>query len=196
VSFWMQFTRRPSALPEWYEPIDPDSPDLYQVTFGGMYEVAAGMAAAGLLDEDAPVPELPNWESAGFTPERGQELFDFWVYPHQPGKPTLEDVAEPHERLAFAEFLKRYEAATGQPAPAGKALGYKFLSSDGWLVTPDECRLIASGLESALDHQRGKLVRGLRGRGYSRTTETVWDLLFWWARYNLVAADYGGYRIW
>jgi hypothetical protein len=76
MGFWMQFVRPPTSLPDWYEPVNPDYPDLYDLTFGGMFEVGAGMAAAGLLEE-APLPKLPRWEDVGLTQERRQELSDY-----------------------------------------------------------------------------------------------------------------------
>ena len=196
MGFWMQFVQPSTNLPEWYEPIDRDYPDLYQLTFGGKFEVAAGMAAAELLDEEKAAPTLPRRADVGLSEERGQELFDLFVYRPEPGQRTLDDVLTPEERPAFTEYLARFEAATGQPAPPGKALAYKFRTNDGWLVTPDECRVIADGLDAALAKRRARLVRGLQTRGYSRNKESVADLLSPWAKYNRVAADHRGYRIW
>jgi hypothetical protein len=196
MGFWMQFVRPSTGLPDWYEPVNPDYPDLYSLTFGGMFEVAAGMAAAGLLDEEKAAPTLPRYADVGLGEERGQELFDLFVYRPTPGQRTLDDVLTPEERPAFTEYLARFEAATGQPAPPGKALAYKFRTNDGWLVTPDECRVIADVLDAALAKRRARLVRGLQARGYSRTRESVADLLSPWAKYNRVAADHTGYRIW
>ncbi len=196
MGFWMRFVRPSTNLPGWYQPIEPDYPDLYQLTFGGMFEVAAGMAAAGLLDEGPVAPQLPCWNEVGLSPERGQELWPYLFEPARPGKAALAHVLRPHERPAVAEYMARFQAATGQPALPGKALAYKFQSNDGWLVTPDECRVIADGLDAALAHRRDDLVRGLGERGYTRVSETAWDLLGWWAQYNRVAADHGGYRIW
>lgn len=102
----------------------------------------------------------------------------------------------PAERPAFAEYLARFEAATGQPAPPAKALGYEFRTNDGWLVTPDQCRVIADGLDEDLAEYPDELIRGLRDRGYSHTKESVVDLLSPWTRFNRLAADHGGYRVW
>jgi hypothetical protein len=196
MGFWMQFVRPPTKLPKWYEPLNPEYPDLYDLTFEGMREVAAAMSVAFLLDEKTPAPQLPRWGDVGLSPERGQELFELFVYRPKPGQQTLDDVLTPEERPAFIEYLARFEAATGQPAPPGQALGYKFRTNDGWLVTPDECRVIAHGLDEDLADHRDDLIRGLRHRGYSRTLDTVRDLLVWWAQYNRVAADHGGYGVW
>jgi hypothetical protein len=105
-------------------------------------------------------------------------------------------VLEPSEHQAVAQYLAVFEAVTGQPAPPERALGYKFRSCDGWLVTPDECSVIADGLDDVLANFRGTLVLELGARGYSQTKESVVYLLSPWAKYNRVAADHGGYRVW
>ena len=200
MGFWTQFAKRPGDLPAWYEPIDSDYPALYQLTFDGMFEVAAGMAAAGLLDEKTKAPKLPNWPPRGLSEERADELWPHIFDPHEQEDVPLADVLRPDEKPvvadAIARYLVRFEAATGRAAPPGKALAYKFTSSDGWLVTPAECRVIADGLEAALSGQRTRLVRELKARGYSQNRKTIVDLLEPWAQYNRVAADYGGYRVW
>ena len=197
MSFWMQFVRPSTSLPVWYQPPSPKYPDVYDLSIQGMGAIKTAMSVADLLDEATAAPELPRWEDFGLSVERWEELSDYWVYGSKPGQPTLAEALKPHERPAVAEYLTRFEAATGQPAPPGKALGYKFRTNDGWLVTPDECRVIADGLEAALAKRRAKLVRGLQARGYSdHSKESVADLLSPWAKYNRIAADHGGYRIW
>lgn len=192
MGFDMRFVLPPANLPDWYQPIEPEEPGYYQLTFGGMFEVVAAMAAAGLLDEEVPVPLLPDWPPLGLTTERAGEL---QASLHDSAK--LDELIQPHERTAVAEFLGHFTGATGQrSAYEGRVPGYKFRSNDGWLVTPEECRVIADGLDAALDGERDELVHRLRERGYSRTADTVWDLLFWWAKYNRVAVDHGGYRVW
>jgi hypothetical protein len=192
VGFDMRFVQPASTLPDWYEPIEPDDPAYYQLTFGGMSEVAAAMAVAGLLDGEAVAPELPDWPPPGLSPERAEQL-QYYLFDADKWK----QVAKPKERPIVADFLKRFSEATGRRSESpGLVPAYKFQSNDGWLVLPEECCVIADGLEAALNKRRAELVRGLRKLGYSRTKETVADLLVWWAQYNRVAADHGGYRVW
>jgi hypothetical protein len=197
MSFWTHLVQRPTKLPDWYVPIARDYPGMYQLTFGGMFEVAAGMAADGLLVR-APVPQLPRWPPPGLTEKRAEELW-YSIFAPDTDRP-LAELLRPDERPAvegaIAGYLARFERATGRRAPPGKALAYKFATNDGWLVTPKECRAIADGLTAALARRRRKLVRGLAARGYNRTEESVADLLEPWALYNRFAADHGGYRIW
>jgi len=99
----------------------------------------------------------------------------------------------------------------------GRVPAYKFESNDGWLVSPEECRIIAYGLRSAHD-QRGDelfpteapaatdLVPGLsdfmgveaapmlEGFGVPEPDEAQ-ELLLEWADYNERAAGQGGYRV-
>src|SRR5262249_6073115 len=152
-------------------------------TFGGMFEVGAAMAVAGVLDEEASSPKLPDWPPRGVSAERADQLS---LYLFAPAK--LDKVIKPSERRPVADFLEQFADATGRGSDTpGRVPAYKFRSNDGWLVTPDECRVIADGLDAALAKRRAALVRGLRSRGYSRTAATVADLLVWWAQYNRVA---------
>lgn len=184
--------RRPKSWPEWYEPIDEDYPGSYQLTSGGMGEVAAGMAAAGLIDERAKTPELPDWPPPGISPKRAEALSDCLFDPEE-----LAAEVRPKERPIVAEFLRQWDAAAGaRSADPALVPAFKFFSNDGWLVTPEECRLIADGLTRALAERRKVLIAGLKVRGYKRTSETVVDLLEPWAAYNRLAADHGGYRVW
>jgi hypothetical protein len=191
MGFTMRFAQPARTLPDWYQPSEPDDPSSYQLTFGGMFEVAAAMAVADLLDEEMATPKLPRWPPRGISPQRADEL-RLHLF-----TPELDDVIKPRELPLVADFLKRFSRATGRRSNSlGRVPAFKFLSNDGWLVTPDECQLIADGLDTALAKRRAELVRGLRAQGYSRTAKTVADLLIWWAQYNRVAADHGGYRVW
>src|SRR3954452_17232446 len=100
MSVWMQFVRPSTRLPEWYQPPPPEFPDMYDLTVQGMGAIVTAMSFLDLLDEKTPVPKLPRWGEVGLSPEQGQELFDYWVYRPRPGRPTLEDVIEPHEQPA------------------------------------------------------------------------------------------------
>lgn len=196
----MQFARRPTILPEWYQPHSPEHPDIYETGLTGVAELYAGMSAAGLLERTA-APRLPRWPPAGLSFERADELWPHIFDPIEREKIPLAKVLLPHERPAVADaiakYLIRFEAATGkQPVLQGKVLAYKFSSSDGWLITPDECRTIADGLEHALVRRRVKLLRGLQKQNPSHTPETIAELLLEWTRYNRVAADHEGYRVW
>ena len=130
--------------------------------------------------------------------ERAEELW-YLIFDPDEDRP-LAEILKPEERPAVADgisrYLTRFERATGRRAPPGKALAYKFATNDGWLITPGECRAIATGLAGALARRRRKLIRGLAARGYDRTEESVARLLEPWAQYNRFAADQGGYRIW
>src|SRR5579884_3027487 len=192
MGFYMRFVRPANALPDWYQPSEPEDPACYRLTFDGMFEVAAAMAAADLLDEEAPAPKLPRWPPRGLSPGRADELG-----PYLFDAARLEARTEPQERPLVAGFLQRFTKATARRSETpGRVPAYKFRSNDGWLVHPDECRRIADGLDAALAGRQAQVLRRLRARGYSRTPQTLADLLVWWAQYNRVAADHGGYRVW
>src|SRR5262249_13327294 len=44
MSFWMQFVRPSTSLPEWYEPHSPDYPDMYDLTIQGMGAIVTAMS--------------------------------------------------------------------------------------------------------------------------------------------------------
>ncbi len=192
MGFNMRFVRPANCLPAWYQPSEPADPACYQLTFDGMFEVAAAMAAANLLDEKVSAPRLPQWPPRGLSPQRSEQL-----QPYLYDAAELDEVIEPHERPLVTGFVDRFTTATGRRSKSpGRVPAYKFRSNDGWLVVPEECQVIADGLDAALVERRNELLRGLRVRGYSRTPKTLADLLVWWAQYNRMAADHGGYRVW
>jgi hypothetical protein len=127
-------------VPEDYEPIFDDTPGYYQLTFTGMFEVVAAMAAAGCLDEKMAAPRQPRWPPRGISEERGEELRPFVVDPKK-----LPRYIRPDEAPIVERFLKRWHAAAGRRSKeAGKVPAFKFTSNDGWWVRPEEC-LAAGG---------------------------------------------------
>lgn len=196
MGFWMQFVQPSTKLPDWYEPTDPDYPDQYQLSIQGMDAIDWAMDFMRVLDVGVRHPEFPRWEDVGLDRERGQELFQFWVYRPSPGEQTIDDVIKPHERQPYHEYITRFEAATGQSAPPNKALGYKFMSCDGWHVKPDECLAIADAITSGLLNDLDILVSAMDECGYPHTNESFIGLLSPWSTYNRAAALFGGYRVW
>lgn len=92
--------------------------------------------------------------------------------------------APPEEgKRSKAEYEADVEAMLTGELESGQVPAYKFSSNDGWLITPRECRTIASVLERALPH--------LRKGGDPAWRETV--RLF--IKFNRYAADHGGYRV-
>lgn len=63
---------------------------------------------------------------------------------------------------------------------------YKLSSNDHWLVTPEECLVIAGALERAVRDTRARLQPSPDDEGGLGFIERF-------ARFNRIAADYGGY---
>jgi hypothetical protein len=179
-------------LPEGYEPVFDDMPGYYQLTFSGMFEVVAAMAAAGLLDEEMTAPRLPRWPPRGISQERAEQLQPVVLEPKK-----LQRRIQPDEVLTIERFLKRRHATTGRRSKrVGKVPAFKFTSNDGWWVRPEECRVVSTVLAETLRDRPKQLRDGLRARGYKRSVPDVEPLVAPWAMYNRLAADHGGYRVW
>jgi hypothetical protein len=179
-------------FPEDYEPIFDDMPGYYQLTYSGMFEVVAAMAAAGCLDEKMTAPRQPRWPPRGISEERAEQLQPIVLDPKR-----LRRHIRPEEEPIIERFLKRWHSATGRRSKgSGKVPAFKFTSSDGWWVRPEECRVVSTTLDEALRDHPKILHQGLRARGYKRLLRDVEPLVAPWAMYNRIAADHGGYRIW
>jgi hypothetical protein len=179
-------------LPKDYEPIFDDMPAYYQLTFSGMFEVVAAMAAAGFLDEEMTAPRQPRWPPRGISEERAEQLQPVILDPKK-----LKRRLRPDEVPIIEGFLKRWHAATGRRSKtAGKVPAFKFTSNDGWWVQPEECRVVSTALAETLRDRPRVLHQGLRARGYKRALRDVEPLVAPWAMYNHIAADHGGYRVW
>jgi hypothetical protein len=179
-------------FPEDYEPLCGEMPGYYQLTFSGMFEVVAAMAVAGILDEEMTAPRQPRWPPREIPEERAEELRPVILDPKK-----LRRRIRPDEVPIIERFLKRWHAATGRRSKAaGKVPTFKFTSNDGWWVRPEECRVVSTALAETLRDRPRDLHEGLRARGYKRSLRAVEPLVAPWARYNHIAADHGGYRVW
>ena len=69
----------------------------------------------------------------------------------------------PAEVPVIEGFQKRWRAATGRRSKeAGKVPAFKFTSSDGWWVRPEECRVVSTVLAEALRDRPRQIHAGLR----------------------------------
>lgn len=105
---------------------DTQRPERFRFNASGMARVRAVLYELGVLDVDSPCPEWPAHPGPGHFDENGIPLtHEGWLY---------------LERL-----LKRRE----WHANNGKVPQHKFASNSGWIVTPEECRILSRAIRGA-----------------------------------------------
>ena len=95
----------------------------------------------------------------------------------------LDEVMQGPEPKGASEETRALRSADPALVPA-----YKFLSNDGWIVTPEECDIVASALERGLRETRAHLEP-------SPEEEGGLDFLDRFARFNRAAQKHGGYVV-
>ena len=160
--------------------LDPDDPGYIRFGGGSMSGMAQLMYTAQVLDDDVDGPDLPDWSPSGLDEARAEELHDHFMNNVRiTPEPTAEEVAR------FQDYCRAREevVATRSEIP-GRVPAFKFLSNEDWLVCPEECRIIANGLDRfiAVNERRLK-------------ADIDWDGVRLWATFNRVAISHGGYRV-
>lgn len=196
MGYDMQMVNPPEKRLPGYTPQTRGQPALFLFSNRAMNDMFDVMQVAGVLDGDEAQRALPPWPPEGISPKRvaalGAELFldgaDSYVvftYPHEPTA---------REAKLFDRWAKGTTTMlTGRSAVTNKVPACKFQSQAGWLVAPEECRLIADALAHGLDRQPDALLAPLLASEWPRTKAEKW--IRSWASYNRVAADHGGYRV-
>jgi hypothetical protein len=184
MGYDMRMVQTPASVPPNIQLQNPESPGYHRLNIRAMPLVREMMQVAGALDDcGEPVTPFPDWPPKGITEERAYELMD----------PDPEDPPQPPATKEEQALIDRYRAerdvVLAELGEDGHVGYWKFCSNDGWLVTPDECRIIADVLTSALE-RREPLWDDL-----DITEENARDLLLPWIGFNRLAADHGGYRV-
>jgi len=103
------------------------------------------------------------------------------------------NVPLPEELPRFEPIRKAIEDVQRLRSPYRDLVpSYKFHSNDGWLVVPEECIAIASGLRAALARV-GPDILPRAFKYMSESEVTAWVLS--WATYNEVASRHDGYQV-
>lgn len=164
------------------------TPGSYNTSGSGIDLLANIMDLAGVLD-DSPVPTLEvAWPPPGMSAERAEKVY--WY---------LNGSAAPNPPASAAEFAAcgNYKTARDRWAQtrspqADKVPGFKFQSNDNWLVTPEECSLIAAALDKLLADPPKNLGETI---GFEGDAEELMELVEDWRDYNFVASTHGGYTV-
>ena len=171
------------------EPKFQDAPGHYRTGGAGIDMLAELMDAAGVLDGDSrPPPPHPDWPEPGNRQDRANDIIQ-----HLEGgtPPAVPATAEELEQCR--QFKAVFDAMVQSRSPVpGKVPGYKFGSNEGWLVTPEECSLIAAALERLLADLPDDLAEQI---GWEDSVDALIEWIEDWMDYNRVAAAHGGYTV-
>lgn len=144
------------------------------------------MSAADLLDFDVGSRDLPAWPPQPLKERRAYQLLELFeqLDPEEP--PTL--VAKVKPTYAELRIMQKYvfdlqRMRSARSRKRGRVPAYKFLSNDGWIVTPIECLLIAFRLQVYL-------------KTGARTEVEDHTYIAAFVAYNELAAKWGGYEVW
>jgi len=183
------------ADPE-YVPQVEGAPEYFRVSTAGMNLVAQAMLDAGVIDENCPDPAFDElWPFEGLTPERHGEIVvhSSGARMMSPGGPVSFDPPTQQERDAAKRLDEAMDRLLCTCSPIeGRVPLFKFCSSDGWIVTPEECKAIHAGLSRSTE--KGKGLRALWTMWKGKSKEEA-ALIRQWTIFNRVAASCGGYRV-
>ncbi len=164
MSFEFEMINKELTLPVAYTPYYDSSPRSYQLSNFGMRIVHEVMEKADLFDK-------------------------------KPKKSFLRHLVFKFLVLTQLNTLFLHKLALGHRSKdSAKVPEFKFTSSDGWVIFPEECELIASRLEYYLNKNHVELLKGFYSKqlGEDETLLTIKE----WASYNHAASLNGGYRVW
>ena len=210
----IHMVQTPHEVPPGYVSQYDGQPEYFRVNAAAVPLLVSLIGASGVLVEE----ELPIWPDRpppGLTIERLEALED-----QGNGGEPLDNALGLLERRAWTTYKTALEQALARRASTqGKVPAYKLRTSDGWLVSPEECTLLAQSLTSFLpvlqqkqldeilapyEHERrqqiayykakqGFVPLGMDGPPISLEEAREWLAQF--AAYNELAARHGGYRV-
>lgn len=145
-----------------------------------------------VLDAEAQ-PDSPEWPAKGstITEPRASEL-----QAHYDGEEPIEPAPSKAERAEFLAFTRARKTCLAARSPMrGRVPAFKFSDNGGWRVTPVEARIIARGIEKLLtDDDQASVyfdVLDVDATGAKAIAKTLREF----ARFNLRAAETGGYTV-
>ncbi len=190
MGFDIRMEREPSSYPPDYEPQYAGEPAYYRIVEGSQWIILGIMIAAGVVDTEKEPPEIPEWPPLSMSDERFEQ-----IEPYMDDPIALRGVLTPEEWQLYESYQRELgEATEVNSVWPGLVPAFKFKSSDGWLVSPAECRSIADGLDKLLRVGHPPLFQWLeKEKGCSATVAQ--ELIRSWGGYNRVASECDGYRV-
>ena len=185
MGYDLQMVKTPASADERELPNSSGVPGYYRFNSWGMRMTLGALEWADALRWPTP-PELPEFPPAGFDEDRMEAAIAALRGERPTGSPPTAD-----ELAAAREHLRELEAAvSGSSLVDGRIGAYKFESNAGWLVTPEECLALAARLRASAEVIASDF---FTDAGLTAEDGLRWVLGF--ARYNEVAAEHGGYRV-
>lgn len=187
MGFDLSMVRKPPSVDERELPNSNGIPGNYRFTTWGMQMTLGALEWADAIYYGR-APALPALDVGGLDEEGVVAALAALVAPGEGSAgpaPSAEalDLARRHLR-ACEDVLTRSSLCDGRVG------AYKFRSNDGWLVTPEECEVLDARLRASAT----MIARDMfTDAGLTADEGLRWVLGF--ARYNAVAAAYGGYRV-
>lgn len=190
-----------------------DSGGFYRFKFGRMPVMVALMEWSGALAEDDTAPDFPSWPPKDTPADRKKVLNAAGNDAKAEGQLT------PVEKKELAATRKAtHDAKVVRSKHSGMVPAFKFATNDGFIVTPEEAKIISAKLRAYADkvnaqsltklekvyqdNQKPKRPEGSGAGAGSAAVEplglTVDTLRAWvveWAGYNDIASHHGGYQV-
>ncbi len=213
MGFDIYMAKRPSELPIGYRPHDVARPEYYRFRASSMAVMLTAMEAAQVAADD-PAPVWPSWPPPSLNATRAPLLEQALRLQRLDAHLTA-----PEQQLVLDTLVSRSSVRATRSRLPGRVPAFKFRSNDGWIVSPEECAMIAAGLARYAHDVPAAQLRELDARYQSTQQElmrpavqrgevvllgneslrlTLEGLRAWlcgWAAYNELAAQQGGYRV-
>jgi hypothetical protein len=186
MGYDLRMVRKPAATPAGFEPLYEGQPDYWRFNTAGMQAMRQILLNAGMMDGELS-PEWPTFPPEGWDHERAYSLLDALENGDtvDGAAPTLQE-----QEVVLAFMTESSRVREVRSASPGLVPICKFCSNDGWLVTPDECSILARGLRAAIESLGSEL---WAGEAIGEEEARSWILKF--AAWNELAAAHGGYRV-
>ncbi|MEZ4453483.1 MAG: hypothetical protein R3B09_28745 [Nannocystaceae bacterium] len=193
MGFDLQMVRAPASADIQELPNSGGVPGYYRFNTWGMKLTLGALEWADAIHY-AQAPTFPPFPPAGVDVDRAYAALERVNV--GPDDETYDDT-EGDDPPTDAEIaaVRIYKAARDAVAEAssiidGQVGAYKLVTNDAWLVTPEECRILAARLREHVE----LIARDFfPDAGVSVEDGRTWLLGF--ARYNELAAEHGGYRV-
>jgi len=203
----LSMLRTPDEMTEDVPALVRESPGYFR---GAPFDI---MDAAGIFDDDVEYLKFPDWPPAGLKESRAEQLLSLLEPPAEEDpvyslldlKPTYREL-----RVMQKYVTEKARARTVRSKKQGRVPALKFDSNDGWIVTPEECLIIAYRLRSYLAEEspadrddqnwRDVFLKAANGDpdahdAFLKAEDEDSEWVDAFVVFNEVAAKYGGYEV-
>ena len=176
----LSMLRHPGKIPKSFPKEVRETPGYFR---GGFLVT---MDVAGIFDYDTEFLKGPDWPPPGIKEERAEQL-RLLFEPAADDDPVISliDLKPTYRELRLMQkyFTESDRTNSARSKKQGRVPVFKFGSNDGWIVTPEECLIIAIRLRLYLAEESH-----VEDEGDPEGLEAF-------IAFNELAAKYGGYRV-